>query len=49
MIALRLVRLIEAHADQVAIDVVKRVRESPHTGGLQKISDLELHARIQDR
>lgn len=45
MIALRLVHLIETHADTIARNVVKRVLLSPRTRDMRKIPESELLTR----
>jgi hypothetical protein len=48
MIALRLVRLIETHSEQLSSSLLKKLRSSPHTCGLQNVPAGELHDRTHD-
>lgn len=48
MIALRLIRLIEEHSDQIARRVAAKVRSSPHAGEMKKVSEPELIAGLQE-
>ncbi len=45
MIALRLVRLIENHSDELAAGLLKKFQNSPRTRGLQKVPASELRER----
>jgi RsbT co-antagonist protein rsbRD N-terminal domain len=46
MIALRLVRLIEAHSDQLAKDLMEKLQASSRTSDLRKVPEAELSGRI---
>jgi hypothetical protein len=48
MIALRLVRLIERHSDELAADLVTKLETSPRTTDLRKVPVEELRRRIQE-
>lgn len=48
MIALRLIRLIEEHCDQIAGAVAAKVRSSPHASQMQKVAEPELIAGLQE-
>ena len=48
MVALRLIRLIEAHSDQIARDLAARIRSSSRTNQMQKISEPELLSGFQE-
>jgi hypothetical protein len=48
MVALRLIRLIEAHSDQIARDVATTIRSSSRTREMQKISEPELLSGLQE-
>jgi hypothetical protein len=48
MIALRLVRLIERHSDELTGGLVAKLSASPHTADLQKVPVDELRRRIQE-
>ncbi len=48
MIALRLVRLIERHADELAAELVVKLETSSHTADLRKVPVEELRGRIQE-
>jgi hypothetical protein len=48
MIALRLVRLIESHSDELAADLLKKFQISPRTRDLQKVPPHELRDRSYD-
>jgi hypothetical protein len=48
MIALRLVRLIEYHSDELTAELVTKLSTSPHTADLQKVPVEELRQRIQE-
>jgi len=45
MLAMRLVRLIEAHADQLSQSLTRRLEGDPHCAGLRKVPPEELSAR----
>jgi hypothetical protein len=48
MIALRLVRLIENHSDELAEDLIEKLYTSAHTSDLQKVPEAELRSRIHE-
>jgi hypothetical protein len=48
MIALRLVRLIEAHSDQLAKDLMEKLQASSRTSDLRKVPEVELRGRIHE-
>jgi hypothetical protein len=48
MLALRLVRLIEADSDKIARNLVSKLRSSVHTREMQKFPEPELLAGIQE-
>jgi hypothetical protein len=48
MIALRLVRLIESHSDQLAEDLIEKLHTSAHTTDMQKVPEIELRSRIHE-
>jgi len=48
MIALRLARLIERHADELAAELVVKFETSSHTAELRKVPVEELRGRIQE-
>jgi hypothetical protein len=48
MLALRLIRLIEEHCDQIATAVAARVQSSPHASQMQKVGEPELTAGLQE-
>jgi hypothetical protein len=48
MIALRLVRLIERHADNLAEELIEKLRASAHTSDMQKVPEAELRSRIHE-
>jgi hypothetical protein len=48
MVALRLIRLIEAHSDQIARNVATKIRASRRTSDLQKIPESEMVAGMQE-
>jgi len=45
MLAMRLVRLIEAHADQLSQSLTRRLEHDPRCAGLHKVPPEELNAR----
>ena len=47
MVALRLIRLIETHSDQIARTLATRIRTSPKTSQLQKVPEPELLTNLQ--
>jgi hypothetical protein len=47
MVALRLIRLIESHSDQIARTLANRIRTSPKTSELQKLPETELLTGLQ--
>jgi hypothetical protein len=48
MVALRLIRLIESHCKQISETLTKRMRSSPRTSDLQKVSEPELLSSLQE-
>jgi hypothetical protein len=48
MIALRLVRLIERHADELAEELIEKLRVSAHTSDMEKVPEGELRSRIHE-
>ena len=48
MIALRLVRLIERHSDELTAELVAKLESSSHTADLRKVPVEELRSRIQE-
>lgn len=48
MIALRLVRLIEAHSEQLSSSLLKKLQASPRTQGLRQVPAGELHDRTHE-
>src|SRR5438067_13104254 len=48
MIALRLVRLIERHADSLAEELIEKLRASARTSDMQKVLEAELRSRIHE-
>jgi hypothetical protein len=46
MIALRLVRLIEHHSDELAAELVGKIHSSPRTADMRKVPAEELRSRI---
>lgn len=48
MVALRLIRLIETHSDEIAHTLATRIRTSPKTSQLQKVSESELLTGLQE-
>src|SRR5947209_3354600 len=48
MIALRLVRLIERHADNLAEELIEKLRASARTSDMQKVPEAELRSRIHE-
>jgi hypothetical protein len=48
MIALRLVRLIERHSDELTSELLQKFETSPHTADLRKVPVEELRQRIQE-
>jgi hypothetical protein len=48
VIALRLVRLIKAHAAEIAQNLVEKIRISPRTASSRKIPDVELQMSTQE-
>ena len=48
MVALRLIRLIETHSEQISRTLATRIRTSPKTTQLQKISESELLTGLQE-
>ncbi len=48
MIALRLVRLIEKHSEELAAEILHKLRSSPRTPGMNKVPREELHQRTSE-
>lgn len=48
MVALRLIRLIESHSDQISRNLALRIRSSARTTEMQKVSEPELLSGLQD-
>src|SRR2546430_13513500 len=48
MIALRLVRLIERHADNLAEELIEKLRASARTSDMEKVPEAELRSRIHE-
>lgn len=48
MIALRLVRLIERHSDELTTELLEKFKTSSHTADLSKVPIEELRQRIQE-
>jgi hypothetical protein len=48
MIALRLVRLIERHSDELTAELLEKFKMSPHTADLRKVPIEELRQRIHE-
>jgi hypothetical protein len=48
MLALKLVRLIEHHSDELASNLVKKLQTSEHTTGYRKLPASELKAAVSD-
>src|SRR5438874_11992628 len=48
MIALRLVRLIERHADSLAEELIENLRASARTSDMQKVPEAELRSRSHE-
>jgi hypothetical protein len=48
MIALRLVRLIESHSDQLAEGLVSKIKTSPRTADMRKVPEDELRRRVHE-
>jgi hypothetical protein len=48
MVALRLIRMIESHSDEIARTLATRIRTSPKTSQLQKVPESELLTGLQD-
>lgn len=48
MVALRLIRLIEAHSDQISRELAAKIRSSSRTRHMQKIAEPELLAVLQE-
>src|SRR5437762_4132246 len=48
MIALRLVRLIERHANNLAEELIEKLRASARTSDMQKVPEAELRSRIHE-
>lgn len=48
MLAMRLVRLIETHADQLSHGITERLEHDPHCSDLRRVPAQELEARSYD-
>ena len=48
MIALRLVRLIESHADDLSDSLIEKLFNSPRAADMRKVPTAELRARIHE-
>jgi len=48
MVALRLIRLIETHSEEIARTLATRIRTSPKTSQLQKVSESELLSGLHE-
>lgn len=48
MVALRLIRLIENHSDQITRNLIAKIRVSSRTRDMQKVAEAELIAGVQD-
>lgn len=48
MVALRLIRLIEAHSDQISRELAAKVRSSSRTPHMRKVAEPELLAVLQE-
>jgi hypothetical protein len=48
MVALRLIRLIETHSEEIARTLATRIRTSPKTSQLQKVSESEVLTGLQE-
>ena len=48
MVALRLIRMIESHSDEIARTLATRIRTSPKTSQLQKVPESELLTGLQE-
>lgn len=48
MVALRLIRMIETHSDEIARTLAMRIRTSPKTSQLQKVPESELLTGLQE-
>lgn len=48
MVALRLIRLIETHSEEIARTLATRIRTSPKTSQLQKVPESELLTGLQE-
>jgi hypothetical protein len=47
MLSGKLIRLIEAHQEQIAANVLREIRGHPELAGMRKLSDVELRERGQ--
>lgn len=48
MVALRLIRLIEAHSEEIARQLAARIQSSPRTNGMKKVSEPEIISGLQE-
>jgi hypothetical protein len=48
MVALRLIRLIETHSEEIARTLATRIQTSPKTSQLQKVPESELLTGLRD-
>jgi hypothetical protein len=48
MVALRLVRMIEAHSERITRHLVEKIQTSARTSDMRRVPDLELHTAIRD-
>jgi hypothetical protein len=48
MLAARLIRLIETHADELTRGLVQRLKTNPRTSAFRRFSDLEIHNRVHN-
>lgn len=48
MVALRLIRLIETHSDEISRNLSVRIRSSARTSGMQRVSEAETLAGLQE-
>ena len=48
MVALRLIRLIEAHSDEIARQLAARIQSSPRSNGMKRVSEPEIISGLQE-
>jgi len=48
MLAARLIRLIETHADELTSGLVQQLKTNPRTSAFRRFSDLEIHNRVHN-